>query len=69
MKNNAGALWLQTSKQGKKFMSGVVEIEGVKTKIVVFKNDHKADDKHPDYKIYLSEERKEQVDDDGTSPF
>lgn len=64
-----GALWVKTGKNGK-FMSGVVEIDGVKTNIVVFKNDHKENEKHPDYKIYLSEGRKEQVDNgDEDSPF
>ena len=50
-----GALWLNVSKAGTKYMSGSVEIDGVKTKIVVFKNNYKEEEKHPDYKIYLSQ--------------
>lgn len=38
-------------------MSGVVEIDGVKHKIVVFKNKYKEDEKHPDYRIFPSEPR------------
>jgi len=52
-----GALWLNTSRAGKKYMSGVVEIDGAKHKVVVFKNDYKEEDKHPDYKIYPSTPR------------
>ena len=54
---DAGALWLNVSKTGTKHMSGSVEIDGVKTKIVVFKNNYKEEEKHPDYKIYLSQPR------------
>lgn len=49
-----GALWLNESKSGTKYMSGSIEIDGVKHKIVVFKNNYKEQEKHPDYKIYLS---------------
>jgi len=50
-----GALWLNESKSGNKYMAGNVEIDGVKTKIVVFKNSYKDDEKKPDYRIYLSQ--------------
>ena len=52
---DCGALWISVSKTGTKYMSGSVEIDGVKTKIVVFKNNYKEEEKHPDYKIYLSQ--------------
>lgn len=61
--NKIGALWLKESKKedenGKKmkFMSGVLESNGKKTEIVVFKNKNKTTDKHPDYEMYLSEKR------------
>lgn len=67
MKDSIGAMWLKTSKAGNKFMSGVVEVDGVKTKIVVFKNDRKENEKQPDYKIYLSEDKKREENDD--NPF
>lgn len=63
-----GALWLKDGKKGK-YMSGVVEINGVKTNILVFKNDHKESDKHPDYNIYLSEDKRGKVADDDELPF
>lgn len=63
-----GALWIKTGKKGK-FMSGVIKIDDVETKIVVFKNDRKESDKHPDYNIMLSEERKQVADDDDDNPF
>ena len=68
MQNSIGALWLKKGKNGT-FMSGVVEIDGIKTEIVVFKNDYKKEDKHPDYKIYLSDGKRGKVEDDGESPF
>ena len=69
-----GALWLNESQKGQKYMAGVVEIDGVKTKIVVFKNKFKDTDKKPDYKIYKSEPQKQakpapQVDDYDDLPF
>ena len=47
-----GGLWLKTGKTGNKFMSGSIEIEGIKHKFVVFENKYKREDKHPDYQIY-----------------
>ena len=46
-----GALWIKTSKNGNKYMSGEVEINGQKHKITVFKNNYKEKETHPDYKI------------------
>lgn len=45
-----GALWINESEKGK-YMSGVVEINGEKHPIVVFKNSYKKEEKHPDYRI------------------
>lgn len=58
-KKSIGAFWLKTAKSGSKYMSGIIEIEGEKHNVVMFKNGHKTEDKHPDYKVFLSEERKE----------
>ena len=49
-----GALWLNKSAKGVSYFSGVVEIDGKKTSVVIFKNTFKEEDKHPDYKIYES---------------
>ena len=51
-----GALWIN-GKADKKYMSGVIEIDGKKTSIIVFKNDYKREDKQPDYNIFLKEVR------------
>lgn len=50
-----GALWI--SKTGKA-LSGTIEIDGVKTPIVIFDNGYKKEDNHPDKIIYLSEPKK-----------
>ena len=55
-KQSIGALWRQKSKAGKEYMSGT--INGVK--VVVFANEYKKEDKHPDYRIFDQDERKEQ---------
>lgn len=58
--NEIGALWSKESKAGQKYLSGVVEVNGVKQKIVIFKNNYKQEDKHPDYRILKSEPRGQQ---------
>ena len=58
-KKSIGAFWLKTAKSGTKYMSGVIEFNGEKHNIVMFKNTSKNEDKHPDYRIFLSEEKKE----------
>jgi uncharacterized protein (DUF736 family) len=71
MENNIGALWLNESKKGNRYMSGVIELDGKKHKIVVFKNKYKEEDKHPDYRIFASQPGGEQTDDfqDDSIPF
>lgn len=50
--NKLGALWLKESKKdGKKYFSGVIEVNGVKEKIAVIKNNFKKEEKQPDYVI------------------
>ena len=56
-----GALWLRKSAAGNKYLSGHVEtaegegIEEEKTRVIVFANKNKKNDKAPDYRIYKSE--------------
>lgn len=50
-----GALWLK-EKNGKKFMSGSIEEEKIvfengKASILMYKNDYKTEERHPDYKL------------------
>jgi len=49
-----GALWSKTSSKGTAFFTGNVEIDGIKTDIVIFKNDKGDNEKRPDFKIYKS---------------
>ena len=63
-----GALWLKDGKNGK-FMSGKIEIDGQAHDIVVFKNGYKEKPNQPDYKIYPSQPRGQQVEDSDDVPF
>ena len=56
-----GSLWRHKTSQGKAYLSGELEIDGTKHKVVVFKNDYKEQEKHPDYRIYP---QKRQVEED-----
>ena len=64
MSRKIGALWLKETKDGKKYMSGVLEDIRGEIRIAVFRNDRKEKDSHPDYQIVLSEERKERSESD-----
>jgi hypothetical protein len=61
-KESIGALWCRNSKSGIPFMSGMVTIGGVETRLVMFAN-KKAKPEHPDWKIYISEPLQKQADD------
>jgi uncharacterized protein (DUF736 family) len=67
MSRKIGALWLKEAKDGKKYMSGVLEDLRGDIRIAVFKNDRKEKDNHPDYQIVLSEERKERSESEQTA--
>lgn len=54
---NVGALWARESRNSsQKYLAGHVKLdvdgEEKTVKVVVFKNNHKQTDKHPDYQIY-----------------
>ena len=46
-------LWEGTTKSGDTYFSGYLG----KAKVLIFKNKHKKDEKHPDYIIYLDEKK------------
>lgn len=64
-KKSVGAMWLKKDKSGNAFMSGQIDKEVVLqagARFVVFKNSYKTEEKHPDYKIFLSEKVEAQSD-------
>lgn len=66
-----GALWLGKSQKGATYMSGVVTVDGVETRVVVFKNGFKEAPNHPDYVIYESRPQESQSSEtvDADIPF
>lgn len=51
-----GALWLRESANSGKYLTGKITIDGVETKLVVFKNKFASENENaPSYRIYLSE--------------
>lgn len=44
------ALWVNETRQGKKYMSGYLG----DSRVLMFKNEHKTEDKHPDYVLYVA---------------
>lgn len=46
-------LWKTTSKNGKNYYKGSLEIEGKKYSVALFKNDNKTSEKSPDLTIML----------------
>lgn len=55
--NEIGALWLKESKKnGKKYLSG--KIDG--RPVVIFKVEGKKSEKSPDYRVFLSQPREQQ---------
>tara|TARA_Y100001938_G_scaffold9468_1_gene11716 strand:+ start:5582 stop:5884 length:303 start_codon:yes stop_codon:yes gene_type:complete len=56
--DEVGALWKRKSRGGMTYLAGHVKHDElgkeVTSKVVVFSNDKKSNDKQPDYRIYLS---------------
>ena len=70
-----GALWVQNSAKGQKYMTGHVSINpnSDNTKVVIFENSNKKDEngkikneKAPDFRVYLSENS--QISSNGHGP-
>ena len=49
-------LWKNTTKDGKTYMSG--NLGGAK--VMIFANSYKTEDKHPDYQLYIAENKKKE---------
>ena len=56
-----GAFWKRES-SNQKFLSGKIEIEGKKMEVVMFTNNFKEKDNQPDYRLYLSEDRRAKLE-------
>jgi uncharacterized protein (DUF736 family) len=52
MEKAIGALWTKKSAKGQDFLSGHIEIDGKKIKLVVFKNDKEDNASRPDFRIF-----------------
>lgn len=56
-----GSAWKMKSKNGKEFISVVIELPIIgKVKFVLFDNDNKQSDNHPDYDVVWTPERKKE---------
>lgn len=58
-KQSIGALWKKVSERtGAEYYTGDIDVPGAGTiKVVAFDNDRKENDRQPDIRIYLSEDR------------
>ena len=65
MQQSVGALWETRSRNGLSFMTGNVEVNGHRMKIVAFKNANKKTDKHPDWRIFISKPKPKETGDFG----
>lgn len=54
-KKKIGALWTKELRDGKKILTGSVELNGEKVKVAVFRNSYKTEPKQPDYIVYLDD--------------
>jgi hypothetical protein len=60
-----GGLWINESLSGKgKYMTGYLG----NLKIMVFRNNFKTEDKHPDYVMYLTEKKRDTEENGGQEP-
>lgn len=57
---NIGGIWEKVSKKGAKFLSGSIEIAGVKHRFTAFRNQYrKPDNNQPEYNIFPAMEFKD----------
>jgi uncharacterized protein (DUF736 family) len=59
MSRKIGSLWQRKTKDGKTYLSCILEDLSGDIRIAVFKNDRKEKENQPDYQIVLSGEKKE----------
>jgi uncharacterized protein (DUF736 family) len=67
--NELGVLWAKSSARGD-YMTGSLEIDGVKHPIVVFRNGNKRNEKAPDFRILKATPREKLAStEDDSAPF
>jgi len=55
-----GALWKKTDKKGKEYYSGNVDLGALgEIRVMVFENEPKQEENHPDWTIHLATDEKE----------
>lgn len=58
MSTKIGALWARQTKNGAQYFTGTIELDGKKTKIVIWPTREKKSEKSPDYTINLDSYQK-----------
>ena len=58
--NEIGVLWAKSSARGE-YMTGSIEIDGVKHPVVVFKNSNKRNEKAPDWRVLKAKPKTDEV--------
>lgn len=66
---NIGALWLNESESGKKYMKGFIKTPMLDLPIVIFKVEEKKSDNSPDYQIIWSQPKKQTNTDNQENPL
>ena len=57
MSEKIGALWVKQGKNGSDYFTGVITINNVEHRIVMFKNTYKEKDTQPDFNILMQDEK------------
>ena len=58
-----GGLWKKQSKAGNAFYGGVIEINDVKMRVVLFQNTDKRSESSPDLSLHIVDDDEQQQDD------
>lgn len=63
-RRSCGGIWNRTSKAGNNYKYIKIDPDCTHREFVAFPNQYKEEDKHPDYKVYPSENRPSRREDD-----
>lgn len=62
--NEIGALWIRTGPKGQ-YMTGSITVNGEAIKIVCFPNNFKKEERHPDWRVLISQPKGEKEEKQG----